>query len=261
MANEYGESSSIEVTMDGPFGNTGSSIKTVEIQLSLAGWKNGESPYYQTVTLDGVSTKSKVDLQPTHEQIAVLGATGTALTVANEAGTITVYAVGGKPASDLLLLATITEVFGGGVIWGGMVGASTAPLIAGLKTAKETADGAVKRSGGTMTGPLNLPAPTQNAHAVNKGYVDTKAVTITLLDNGWTGDTAPYTQSVEIDGLTDEKFAKAYPAWPEALEDKLALSEETAKVRSASRSGSTMTFECWEEKPTLDIPVVVEVYV
>lgn len=88
-----------------------------------------------------------------------------------------------------------------------------------------------------------------------------KTVLVTLSTSGWTGDTAPYVQSVEVDGLTDEKFAKAYPAWPETLEDKLALSEETVKVRAATRSGNTMTFECWEDKPTLDIPVIVEVYV
>lgn len=261
MANEYGESSSITVEMDGPFGNTDSSVKSAEIKLLLADWKNGESPYYQTITLDGVSTKSKVDLQPTHEQIAALGATGTALTVKNEAGCIMVYAVGGKPDSDLSLLATITEVSGDGVIWGSTVGSPTAALIAELKTVKETANSAVQRSGDTMTGKLSVPTPTAAAHAVNKGYADTRQVAITLLASGWTGDTAPYVQNVEVDGLTDEKYAKAYPVWPEALEDKLALSEETAKVRAATRSGGTMTFECWEEMPELDIPVTVEVYV
>ena len=90
----------------------------------------------------------------------------------------------------------------------------------------------------------------------------TSSVTAVLSAASWTADEAAgYAQSIEVSGLTDEKKAKVYPAWPDTLADKLALSEETAKVRACSRSGSTMTFECWEDVPTLDIPIVVEVYV
>lgn len=122
--------------------------------------------------------------------------------------------------------------------------------------------GAVQKTGDAMTGPLSVPAPTENAHAVNKEYADTKAVTATLPVSGWVAsETSGFIQTITVPGLTDLKKAEVYPAQPDTLAEKLAMAEETAKVRGCSRSGNQVTFECWEEKPTLDIPVIVEVYV
>jgi len=126
------------------------------------------------------------------------------------------------------------------------------------------------KSGDRMNGPINmngqplhgLNAPAEDDEAVNWGTVRTTSVSITLSAGSWTEDAAAgFIQTVIVEGLTDEKKAKAYPAWPDTMAEKLALSEETAKVRSCTRNGSSMIFECWEEMPTLDIPVVVEVYV
>ena len=39
------------------------------------------------------------------------------------------------------------------------------------------------------------------------------------------------------------------------------LAEEISKVRWCTRAGTVMTFECPEEKPNLEIPIIVEVYV
>ena len=90
--------------------------------------------------------------------------------------------------------------------------------------------------------------------------IKTQKRTATLMASNWSSS-APYTQSITVEGLSDGVNARAYPQWPEALADKLALGEETVKVRSCERSGSTMTFQCWEDKPVLDIPIIVEVYV
>lgn len=84
----------------------------------------------------------------------------------------------------------------------------------------------------------------------------------TLTSGGWTSSsTGGYVQTITVSGLTDEKKAKSYPVWPSSLSQKIALAEETAKVRACTRSGNKMTFECWEEKPGANIPIVVEVYV
>lgn len=40
-----------------------------------------------------------------------------------------------------------------------------------------------------------------------------------------------------------------------------AFMEQAGKITSCRRSGSVMTFRCREEKPEIDIPVIVEVYV
>lgn len=136
-------------------------------------------------------------------------------------------------------------------------------------------DGLLDKSGGTMTGAIamggnkvtGLGTPSDNADAANKSYVDTSltsvktvSVSATLTVAGWTGS-APYVQSVTITGLTDAKKAMAYPVYGSGTATNLALKEACGMVSFASRSGSTLTFTCLEDKPTVDIPVTVEVYV
>ena len=136
-------------------------------------------------------------------------------------------------------------------------------------------DGLLDRTGGTMTGNIamsgnkvtGLGVPSGNADAANKGYVDTAlngvktvSVSATLTVAGWAGS-APYVQSVTITGLTDAKKAMAYPAYGSDVPTNAALKEACGMVSFASRSGSTLTFTCLEDKPTVNIPITVEVYV
>ena len=135
--------------------------------------------------------------------------------------------------------------------------------------------GALPSVGGLMTGNIVmnshqikvLGAPTDSADAATKGYVDTalsnaKTIvkTATLTAAGWSAS-APYTQSVTVSGLTDTKRAMAYPVYGSNTATNLALKEACGMVSFASRSGSTLTFTCLEDKPTVDIPITVEVYV
>ncbi len=66
---------------------------------------------------------------------------------------------------------------------------------------------------------------------------------------------------MQVDGLTDALRVSAYPSMPDDPEEEKAMQEETAKVSSCRRSGNTLTFRCLEDKPALDIPVMVEVSV
>lgn len=83
---------------------------------------------------------------------------------------------------------------------------------------------------------------------------------VILAVTGWSAS-APYTQAVVVPGLTDERKAMAYPDVPEDVAQEEAFMEEAGKITSCRRSGNTMTFRCREEKPGMDIPVIVEVYV
>ena len=135
--------------------------------------------------------------------------------------------------------------------------------------------GALPSVGGLMTGDIvmngnkvtGLGTPSGNADAANKGYVDTAlngvktvSVSATLTVAGWTGS-APYVQSVTIEGMTDAKKAMAYPAYGSDTPTNVALKEACGMVSFASRSGSVLTFTCLEDKPTVNIPITVEVYV
>ena len=83
---------------------------------------------------------------------------------------------------------------------------------------------------------------------------------VILAATGWSAS-APYTQTVAVSGLTDEKKAMVYPDVPEDAAQEEAFMEEAGKITSCRRYGNTMTFRCREEKPEIDIPVIVEVYV
>lgn len=130
--------------------------------------------------------------------------------------------------------------------------------------------GALSKTGGQMTGDIYmtynqikyLNSPTDDYDAATKGYVDTVATTATLTVAGWSAS-APYTQSVIVAGLTDAKRAMAYPVYGSDADTdtNLALKEACGMVSFASRDGSTMTFTCLEDKPTVAIPITVEVYV
>lgn len=81
------------------------------ISLS-ASWTGAASPYTQTVTVTGatVTSASKVDIQLTATQIASLITDGVqGMVVENNAGTLTVYAVGSAPSAAMTVQVTVTE--------------------------------------------------------------------------------------------------------------------------------------------------------
>ena len=81
-----------------------------ELSLRASNWTGTESPYSQVVEVSGVTANSKVDLNPTGEQLNSLATNRTILNTANDNGTVTVYAIGNKPTEDYTMQATITEV-------------------------------------------------------------------------------------------------------------------------------------------------------
>lgn len=90
----------------------GRTVKQGEISF-LASWSGESSPYTQTVTVTGaaVTENSRVDIQLTPAQITGLIASGVqAITIENNAGTLTAYAVGSHPGTAMSVQCTVTEV-------------------------------------------------------------------------------------------------------------------------------------------------------
>lgn len=86
--------------------------KAVLKQVTLStNWIGDSSPYTQVVTIDGTTVKSKVDIQPSSAVIMQMAKNGTiALHIDNEDGVLVAKADGEKPAVELTIQATITEV-------------------------------------------------------------------------------------------------------------------------------------------------------
>lgn len=86
-------------------------VTTHEITLPTANWTESDDGMYYTQAIDvTVRESSKVDLQPTPQQLIDLITDGISMFVANENGNVTAYAIGGKPSSDLTIQATETVV-------------------------------------------------------------------------------------------------------------------------------------------------------
>ena len=84
--------------------------RLAEIPLPAAAWVGNASPYSQVVAIEGITVTSKVDLQPSVEQLAIFHQKDLAFVTENEDGVVTVYAIGQKPLNDYVIQATITEV-------------------------------------------------------------------------------------------------------------------------------------------------------
>lgn len=133
----------------------------------------------------------------------------------------------------------------------------------------------LKRTGGTMTGPLNLVNPTQAQNGATKNYVDEKVgetlsssksytdakhflVTVTITASGWSGS-APYTQTVTVAGVVATDCPHVAPVYSATLSTAKAQKEAWEKVSKAVATAGGITFTCFEDKPTTNIPIQVEV--
>lgn len=97
----------------------------------------------------------------------------------------------------------------------------------------------------------------------NKDYVDgraTTAVSMTLTAAGWVGS-GPYTQTITVAVLTDGRRCRVYPAYGDDTAANLAMREACGCLSYSKREGQNVVFTCLEDKPEVDIEVIVEVYV
>ena len=85
-------------------------VKTVSISLYASKWLENDGKYSQSVSIANVTPYSKIDLQPSVEQLAIFYEKDIAFVVENRDGNITVFCVGQKPTNDYVMQATITEV-------------------------------------------------------------------------------------------------------------------------------------------------------
>lgn len=88
----------------------GNGLRVEEVSLIADKWVGNASPYYQRVTIPGVTAYSQVDLTPSAEQLAIFHDKDLAFVTENENGVVTVYAIGDKPSNNYTMQVTIKEV-------------------------------------------------------------------------------------------------------------------------------------------------------
>lgn len=109
--------------------------KIINITISAASWV-GTGPYSQTLDIDSATASTKLDIQANADTMATILSKGYCMSIKNDNGQITIYAIGTKPTVDLKVQLLATEVKGdGAAIWGapligsggGFVVSTTAP--------------------------------------------------------------------------------------------------------------------------------------
>ena len=128
-------------------------------------------------------------------------------------------------------------------------------------TAKATAEAALPRSGGDMTGAMTVPEPVANANPATKKYVDEVVAAthmtaeLTLRADKWSEE-EPYTQTVAVEGIlaTDRPhYGILYTENWEAEKEAFALVDEL------DTADGMVSFVCFAEKPEADITIQMEV--
>ena len=85
-------------------------LKMTTINLFATDWTGTNSPFNQTVSITDITYNSKIDLQPTPEQIVELQDADIILMISNNNSIATAYAFGIKPTKDYEMQVLITEV-------------------------------------------------------------------------------------------------------------------------------------------------------
>lgn len=80
------------------------------INLLAESWSGTDPVYSQRVTVSGITANSKVDLQPSPEQLQDLLLNEISMVAMNDDGVVTVFAIGDVPPSDYEMQILVTEV-------------------------------------------------------------------------------------------------------------------------------------------------------
>lgn len=97
-------------------GEKGDALKSfiAYVDLPSAEWQGEGNLFSQVVSIEGADEYSKVDLNPTVEQLSIFKTKDLTFVTENEDGVITVYCIGQKPLADYTMQVTVTEVLANG---------------------------------------------------------------------------------------------------------------------------------------------------
>ena len=165
--------------------------------------------------------------------------------------------LGGTYRNDLICLRVTRDTDGNDT--------KSIVLIAGTEALTEPSDPAYN------TGDINSGAAVRDfplyrvkmdgvTASVEKVFSTDSKLKITIPASGWAGS-GPYTYTVKAFGLADRRRFVVYPAYGDDIATNLAMQEACGCLSYTKRDRQNVTFTCLEDKPDIDIDVIVEVYV
>lgn len=154
------------LSINGTTYNVAPVVPASSVTLLAGAWVGDGDSYSQVVELPGVTPNTKVDLQPTADQLAEFYYKVLAFVAENDGGVVRVYAVGDKPKGDHTIQTTLTEVETTGKIRGNTVG-TPMPRSNFNQTDPNKADYIVGRDKIVQT--INGVPPDENGNVVVQG--------------------------------------------------------------------------------------------
>ena len=138
--------------------------------------------------------------------------------------------------------------------------ASKADFIKGKEIVEQKISSAHNEAKAAGEAAENAQAAAENAEKNAKEYADNlhKLLTVTVPASGWSAS-APYTQTVSVEGIRAEDAPHVSPVYSDTLETALVQKEAWEMVSRAKSTDNAITFYCFEDKPTTNIPVQIEV--
>ena len=85
-----------------------------------------------------------------------------------------------------------------------------------------------------------------------------KTYNITI-DTTWTGDEAPYTKTITLQGILATDIVNLYPIWSNTLETRQTEKEEYSKISMITSSDNTIELTCDDDKPNINLNARIEV--
>ena len=133
-------------------------------------------------------------------------------------------------------------------------GGTGATTVAGARNALGlgNTEGAVPIANGG-TGATNASDARSNLGAASRvSYTAT-------ITTAWTGSSAPYTQDVTVSGILASDCPHIAPVYSSTLETALLEKEAWSMVSKAETSDGSIMFTCFEDKPSTEISIQIEV--
>lgn len=133
---------------------------------------------------------------------------------------------------------------------------------------KETAENALPKAGGQMTGNIDMSgnkvtgiaSPLDDTDAVNKGYVDAMHMTAdAVIGSEWDGAAAPYSQTVVVPGILDSDTPHVAPVLDSDLATAITQMSAWAMISQCLAQKDSLVFTCFADKPPIAIPIQIEV--
>lgn len=98
-----------------------------------------------------------------------------------------------------------------------------------------------------------------NAENIETRALKSAIKTATLTASGWSGNTAPYTQTVAVDGIKANTNALIEYEHASALDTETARARAWGYIDYFTQANGTITAHCLKRLPVVDLPVALVV--